>query len=56
MQPPKSILESDFRYTPSHQTDISKRFQAIRREQARQQQAQSSQPRKVVALATKGAR
>lgn len=31
------ILDSSFRYTPSHSTDISKRFEAIRREQARRE-------------------
>lgn len=36
MKPPKSILDKSFKYIPAAQTDLAKRFAAIRREQAAQ--------------------
>ena len=35
----KSILDPEFRYTPSVETDLRKTFARIRREQRRQQEA-----------------
>lgn len=34
----KSILDPSFRYTPSHATDIRKRFEEIRRQQEEERQ------------------
>ncbi len=35
----KSILDPEFRYTPSVETDLRKTFARVRREQRRQQEA-----------------
>ena len=36
MKPPKSILDRTFKYVPAAQTDLAKRFAAIRRDMAAQ--------------------
>ncbi len=38
-RPMKSILDPEFRYTPSVETDLRKTFARVRREQRRKQQA-----------------
>lgn len=47
----KTILDPDFKYTPSHSTDLRKTFTRIRREQ-REAQAKSM-PANVKALPSK---
>ena len=37
----KSILDPCFRYTPSHETDVRKTFERLRREQQERWQAQA---------------
>jgi hypothetical protein len=32
MRPPKRILDRAFRYSPSHETDLRKTFERVRRE------------------------
>jgi hypothetical protein len=51
MKPLRSILDRAFVYTPSHETDLRKRFAKIRREQ--RAEAERERQQKVVTL-TKG--
>ena len=46
----KRILDKSFQYRPSHETDIRKTFERVRREM-RQQQARDDAQRKVVRIA-----
>lgn len=47
----KHILDKSFHYRPSHETDIRKTFERVRREMRQQQQARELADKKVVPLA-----
>lgn len=51
----KHILDKSFHYRPSHETDIRKTFERVRREM-RQQQAREQAENKVVPIAVIGKR
>lgn len=51
----KHILDKSFQYRPSHETDIRKTFERVRREM-RQQQAREQAEKKVVPIALIGKR
>jgi len=40
----KNILDPSFRYTPSHETDLRKTFERVRREQAKSARAEARPP------------
>lgn len=43
LEPVISILDQRFKYTPSTQTDLAKKFRAIKREMKRKEQEAQSQ-------------
>lgn len=52
----KRILDKSFQYRPSHETDIRKTFERVRREMRQQQQAREQAEKKVVPIAVIGKR
>ena len=52
----KNILDKSFHYRPSHETDIRKTFERVRREMRQQQQARERAEKKVVPIAVIGKR
>lgn len=54
-EPALSILDQRFKYTPSSQTDLAKKFKAIKREQKRlAEEAKKPDPQKVRQLRRTG--
>lgn len=49
MKPTRSILDKRFVWTPSHQTDIRKRFEQVKKEQAEQR----GEKRQVIQMRTR---
>ena len=47
LEPVISILDQRFKYTPSTQTDLAKKFRAIRREMKRKEEEAKAQPQKI---------
>jgi len=49
VKPPRSLLDKDFRYTPSAKTDLAATFRRIRKELEAQQQRQAANESEVAA-------